>query len=209
MKKQFATSCSEVALHTMKRTCDSLRLSRNAFIETVAVLECFKRADGDLSECDMNILWDDFPSKSNCKITKEFLELQKTLSEQVKIEVLKLFYKANLLDKIRFSALKQANFYIKTNDKEKFLFYYGINNIKNINIETYIKGLEIRIATYGVDDRQDEEYIFLGRMQQYKHATKRSELFEEICERLNINDCDCIKVHYKKIDDIISVLESL
>ncbi|WP_428817682.1 hypothetical protein ACQR2L_05090 [Clostridium butyricum] len=46
-------------------------------------------------------------------------------------------------------------------------------------------------------------------MQQYKHATKRSELFEEICERLDINDCDCIKVHYKKIDEIISVLELL
>lgn len=210
LKTQIAVSLSDETLTIMKEKCENLEISRNAFMETVAVLECIKNGVECLNDYEINTLIDNFPSKKNCKITKDFLYLQKTLPKNVKLEVLKFFYRVNLLKNIRFSALKQVNFYIRDDHgDDKFLFYYGIDNIKNIDIDDYIKALNISMATYGINNQKSKEYIYIGRMQQYKHATRVSMLFTEICRKLNVDKCDCIKVHYKSINDIIQVLESL
>lgn len=210
MKKQIATNCSSAFINAINHFAKDIELSRNAYIETTAILECFKEDRYNFTEQELDELWDDFPSKSNCKIAREFIQLHKKLPRDVKQEAIKFFYNINLISNIRFSTLKQANVYLTTpNEKDEFLFYYGIIDMKDYDIQYYIEKLKISVETYGKENGNSNEYIYLGNMQQYKHLTKISLLFPRICEELHVTNCECIKVHYLCLEKILNVLKKL
>lgn len=210
MKKQIATNCSSVFINAINEITKDIQLSRNAYIETTTILECFNKSRYNFTERQLDELWDDFPSKSNCKVAREFIELHKKLPKAVKQEFIKFFYNINLLSNIRFSTLKQANFYLtKPNQKDEFLFYYGIINMKDYDIQYYIEKLAISIQTYGKQDGNSNEYMYLGKMQQFKHSAIVSQLFDKICEELMIQNCECIKVHYSSLDKVLYTLKRL
>ncbi|MGH4049957.1 MAG: hypothetical protein ACREVX_01175 [Clostridium sp.] len=210
MKKQIATNCSSAFINATSVITKSMGISRNAYIETTAILECLKENRYYFTEEELDELWDDFPSKSNCKITKEFLDLHKKLPRDIKCEFINFFYQINLLQNVRYSTLKQANFYVRTaNQVDEFLFYYGIINMRNYDIQYYIERLSISINTYGKEDGKSNEYMYLGKMQQFKNSAVVSQFFNKICEELKIKYCDCIKVHYLSLEGVLKVFKKL
>lgn len=180
-----------------------LGISKNVLIESLCIIECLNNISISFSNEQLDNLWDKYLTKNESKLTNEFKSLHKRLPRHVKNEIIKFFYELNKIPNIKFSAKKQANFY-KLNDE--YLFYYGILNMKGFPMEDYLNKLSINIKTYGKENCNHEEYIYIGKMQQFKHATKVSEYFNYICLKLKVDNCDCVRIHYESLMDLLEVL---
>lgn len=205
MRKQITSNQICVITSKIDEEAKTLHLSRNSLIETILTTNLLS-SKISFSSDELDTLIHDFHTRSDNKITREFLNMFEKLPLNTKLEAVKFFYNLNLMPQIMYSCKKQANFYKR--DTKEFLFYYGVLNMKEIDIDEFVSSLKIDVKTLG-KVAPSNEYIFIGRMQQFKHQSVFSSQFYNICEKLGISNCDCIKIHYSKIDKLLCVLKGM
>lgn len=205
MRKQITSNQICVITNKIDEEAKRLHLSRNSLIETILTTNLLG-SKISFSSDELDTLIHDYHTRSDNKITREFLNMFTMLPLNTKLEAVKFFYNLNLMPQIMYSCKKQANFYER--DTKEFLFYYGVLNMKEIDIDEFVNSLKIDVKTLG-KAAPSNEYIFIGRMQQFKHQSVLSSQFYNICDKLGIPKCDCIKIHYSKIDKLLCVLKSM
>lgn len=204
-RKQVTLTISSSNDEIARVMANRLGLSKNSYIEMMFTLGVLN-SDYVISDSELNNLYDNLINNKNSTNRKEFRELHKTLKKEVKKEILKFIYNLNLIPGFDFQSKKQANF--KKNGE--YLFYYGIKDMRDIDINEYINNLGVQVQTIGLSSMSSDEYIYLGKEQWYRNSSNVSSKFNIICRRLGIeNNPDVLKVHYKEIYRLLPIIEEI
>lgn len=180
-------------------------LSKSNLIEMLFILSIIN-SEHVLTEDEVNEFVDGLILNKESKNRKEFRELHKTMPKEVKIEILKFIYNINMIDGVDIQTRKQANF----NKNKEFIFYYAIDNMRETDIDIYVNDLGINVSTIGIQNKNSKEYIYIGREQWFKNSSNTSKKFDSICLALGINEpCDCLKIHYKELYKLITIVNSI
>lgn len=198
---KLVNSADKIAEDIAKR----YNLSKSNLIEMLFILNIIN-SNRILTEDEVNEFIDALILNKDSKNIKEFRELHKTMPKEVKIEILKFIYNINMINGVDIKTRKQANF----NKNKEFIFYYAIDNMREINIDVYVNDLGINVSTIGIQNKNSREYIYIGREQWFKNSSNTSKKFDNICLALGINEpCDCLKIHYKELNKLIPIVNSI
>lgn len=204
-RKQVTLSISNSTDDIAKKIADKLGLSKNLYIEMVCALEILN-SNYAISDFQLNDLYDNLINNKDSTNRKEFRELHKTLNKDVKKHILKFIYSLNLIPGFEFQSRKQANF----NKNGEYLFYYGIKNMKGIDINQYIDNLGLQVEVIGIPTMSSDEYVYIGKEQWYRNSSNVSSKFNIICRKLSINNCpDVLKIHYKELYRLVEIIKQI
>lgn len=205
MKEQISIKIGENTLMKGDIIAKNYEISRSNYLEMLVVLDILNNDIVDIDDDYINSLIQSLISKSSCNIKNEFKELNCKLPLDVKKEIVTFFYNANMIKDINYSCVKQANFY----KNDKYLFYYAVHDMKNIDIDVYINTLDIKYNTIGHLNSPSSEYIYIGRKRYFNRNDQESTVFDVICDKLGVSKCDAIKIHYKELRKLIPILKSI
>lgn len=205
MRNQISLKIMDATVKAVDEIAKTNQLTRNNCIEIATTLSVLNINKDKLTDSDIDNIWSKIITKSNCTARKEFKDLHKNLSREVKIEILKLFYNINMMENIRYSAMKQVNFY----KGEEYLFYYAILDMYNKDIDEYINNIGIDVEILGEPNDDSSKYIYLGKRRYFTRKDQESKVFDTICKKLKINSCECIKLHYKNLDKLLQIIDEI
>lgn len=202
IRNQITITMPNEMIKSIDEVSKKCEITRSNFVEISSTLKIVDKLDND----EVNELFLSLITKTSCNVRKQFKKLHCNLPLEVKKECLKLFYEANLIPKISYSGVKQANFY----KGYEFLFYYAILDMKNIDIDEYINGLKsVKKEVVGKEDAPSNEYIYLGRELYFNRSDYLANHFKDICSKLGKESCDIIKIHYTEINKLIEILKNI
>lgn len=208
MKQFFGIRCSKVAHEVCCDKVDRLDMSMSSFVEAVCMREYLKKGR-NLSEVQLDELWDCLAPGRYMRLTDEFRRSHKELPHRLKEALLWLLYEISIMENIEVDTKKNANFYIWVNNRREYLFYYVAGKIKGRPVEEYVSSTGVHVETLGMNDGRTDEYVYLGKMQQFKNSARKSDLFQLLCKFMNVPGCDCIRVHYSQIQRLIEAINRL
>ncbi|MEH7094875.1 hypothetical protein [Neobacillus vireti] len=205
MRSQITTKMPSKIITAIDIIAARCEISRSNFLEINSTLSILNNKICPLKDTDLNEIISALITKSSCSVRKEFKELHQRLSLDVKKEIVKFFYEANLIEHIRYSCVKQANFY----KGENYLFYYAILDMKNTDINVFVNDLDLPMQIIGLSNAPSSEYVFLGKRRYFTRKDQESNEFNKICNLLGVPSCEVIKIHYKDLNKLTVALKSL
>ena len=180
-------------------------LTIEAYLETIGALSILEDSNYSITNAELDILIDEMESKSSCKIEDQFKELHKKLQLDVKKEIVKFLYKVNLIEGLSYSSVKQANFSKDGN----LIFYYGILDMKKTDIGVYVNDHKLSTATIGISNDTSDKYVYLSNKIFFNSTHYSYTKYSDLCAKLGVSSCECIKVHYKELDTLLNAIKDI
>lgn len=210
-RNRFNANLPSIMLKKIENNAEVLGTSKSGLIEAY-IMKNILMKNNEFTEDDLNLIIDDFIPNNQSKFTSEFKEYHKNLSSEAKKYFLLFWYELLLINGISVSSIKQANIYKGYSTNKRFLFYYGIYRMHKEDIDEYINKSNLSVYTLGNKTDSSNSYLYIGRRQQFNQSTNVSEVFDNICEGLDIPrnlTLDVIKIHYRELERLAKIIKIL
>lgn len=208
MKRNYGVRCSEITHLLCSEHMERLNMSISSFMEALCILQCLQ-CDNKLTSKQLDQLLEECSTSRRSRITNEFRNVHKSLPFAVKKELLRTVCELSMMEEVEIIGSRNANLNLWVNDKSRYLFYYAVGDFRKQPLDEHVNSLDITVETVGKKGKARNEYIYLGRHEQFMKGKRESELFRHLCMYMQIPYCDCIRLHYSELQRLVTALKML